>query len=127
MKRLRLVRESRRRALDRDRQRNGRVGDASRRLDETPRVRLFENLGRELGVQRMPGAVRDEMADDRMTDEREVADGVENLVADELVLEPQRVVEHSRFAENDGVLERAAERQTVLAEHLDVLEECERA
>src|SRR2546427_3092499 len=126
----RLVGEPRRRALDRHRQWNGRVvdaSDASRRLDETPGVRLFENLGCELGMQRMPGAVRDEMADDRMADEREVADGVENLVADELVLEPQRVVEPTRFAQHDGVLERAAERQTVLAQHLDVLEERERA
>src|SRR2546428_12801951 len=114
----RLVGEPRRRALDRHRQWNGRVvdasdaSDASRRLDETPGGRLFENLGCELGMQRMPGAVRDEMADDRMADEREVADGVENLVAGQIVLATRRVGVHTPFAAPDGVLHAAAQRPT---------------
>ena len=47
-------------------------------------------------------------------------------MADELVLEPQRVVEHAGFAEHDGVVERSAERQSALPEHLDFLQEAER-
>ena len=35
-----------------------------RRLDEPPRVRLFENLRSEFGMQRVSRAVREEMADD---------------------------------------------------------------
>ena len=61
-----------------------------------------------------------------MADEGQVADHVQNLVADELVLEPQRV-EHAGLAEHDRVLERAAERQAALAQHLDFLQEPERA
>ena len=61
-----------------------------------------------------------------MPDEREVADHVEDLVADELVLEPQRVVEETGLAEDDGVVERAAQRQPLLAELLDLLQEAER-
>ena len=68
-----------------------------------------------------------EVADHRVADEREVADRVEDLVADELVLEAQRVVEDAGLAEDDRVVERAAERQAVLPQHLDVLEEREGA
>ena len=77
-------------------------------------------------MQRVPGAMRDDVADDRMADERQVADDVENLVTDELVLEPQRV-QHAGVANDDGVLERAAQRQAVLAQHLHFLQEAERA
>src|SRR5262249_31619825 len=66
-----------------------------------------------------------EMADHRITDEGKIADGVEDLVADEFVFEPQRV-QHARFTEDDGVLERTTQRQTVLTQHLDVLQERER-
>src|SRR5262245_22966605 len=75
----------------------------------------------------MSGAMGYEVADDRVTDEREVADGIENLVAHELVLETQRVVQHAGLAEHDRVLQRAAQRQLVLTQHLDVLQECEGA
>ena len=61
-----------------------------------------------------------------MADQREIADHVENLVADELVLEAQRVVQHAGLAEDDGVVERAAQRQPALPQHLDFLEEPER-
>ena len=86
---------------------------------------FLENLGRKFGMKRVPGAMRHEMADDRVADEREVANRVEDLVADELVLEAQGVVENARLAEHDRVLEGAAEREPVLPQHLDVLEERE--
>src|SRR5262245_62725304 len=75
----------------------------------------------------MARAMRDEVADHRVADEREIADRVEDLVADEFVLEPERVVQHAGLAEHDGVFERTAERQAVLTQHLDVLEEREGA
>src|SRR5262249_42353344 len=72
------------------------------------------------------GAVRDQVADHRIADQREVPDGVEDLVAHELVLEPERVVQHARLAEDDRIVERAAEREPALTEHLDFLQEPER-
>ena len=39
-------------------------------------MRFFEDLRRELRVQRVPGTVRDEMADDRIAHEREIADRI---------------------------------------------------
>ncbi len=61
-----------------------------------------------------------------MADQRQVANHIQNLVADELVFEPQRV-EHAGLAEHDRVLERAAERQAALAQHFHFLQEPERA
>ena len=46
-------------------------------------------------------------------------------MADELVLEAQRIVQHAGFAKHDRVLERTPEGQAVLAQHLDVFEEGE--
>ena len=74
----------------------------------------------------MAAAMHDQVAQNRMADERQVANHVQNLVADELVLEPKRV-EHAGLAEHDGVLERAAERQAALPQHFDFLQEAERA
>jgi len=97
-----------------------------RRLDETPRVALTQNLCRERRVQRVPAAMHDEMSLNRMADEREVADDIQNLVTHELVFEPQRI-EHGGLAEDDGVFERAAQREPALTQHLDFLEESEGA
>ena len=94
-------------------------------FDQAPRVGFLEKLAGKRRVQRVAAAMRDEMADDRIPDERHVADDVENLVAHELVLEAQRV-ERAGLAEHDRVLERAAERQPVLPQHLDFLQEAER-
>src|SRR5262249_6914760 len=71
----------------------------------------------------MTGAVSDQMSDNWVSDQREVADGIKNLVANELVFERQRVIEHAGLAEDDGVIERATERQTVLPQHFDILQE----
>ena len=66
-----------------------------------------------------------DVADDGMTDEGQVADHVEDLVAHELVFEPERV-QHAGLTDDDGVVERSAEREPVLPQHLDFLEEAER-
>ena len=78
-------------------------------------------------MQRVTAAVGDDVADDRVADQGQVADRVEDLVADELVLEAERVVQHAGLADHDGVVERAAEREALLAQRLDFLEERERA
>ena len=50
------------------------VGPVGRAFDQPPAIRFLENLRGELGVERVTGAMGHEMADDRMTDERQVAD-----------------------------------------------------
>ena len=77
-------------------------------------------------MQRMTGAMRDDVPDDGMAHQGEVADDIENLVAHELVVEPKRV-EHVGVADDDGVFERAAERQAVLAQPFHFLQEAEGA
>ncbi len=61
-----------------------------------------------------------------MADQREIADDIQDLVPDEFVLEPERI-QDAGLAQHDGVFERAAERQSTLAQHLDFLQEAERA
>ena len=67
-----------------------------------------------------------DVADDRMADEGEIAHDVQDLVAHELVLEPQGV-QDARIADDDGVLERSAERQAALPQPLHFLQEAEGA
>ena len=74
----------------------------------------------------MTAPVCDQVADHRMPDQRQVANHVQDLVADELVLEPERVVQNPGFPEDDGVVERAAKGQAALPEHLDLFQEAER-
>ena len=71
--------------------------------------------------------MRDQMADDGVTHERHIADDVEDLVPHELVVEAQGIVEHARVADDDRVLERSSKGEPLLAHHLDLLEEAERA
>ena len=68
-----------------------------------------------------------EPAQDRVAEERQVADRVEDLVAHELVLEAQLVVEDAGLADHDRVLEAAAERQAALAQELHLAQEAEGA
>ena len=64
----------------------------------------------------------------RHTKKSQVADDVEDFVADEFVLKSeQRLVEHSVFAQEHRILERAAEREVGFAEHFDFLRETKRA
>ena len=46
----------------------------------------------------MPGTVGDDVTEQRDAEERQVADGVEHLVADELVLEAELVVEDAHVS-----------------------------
>ena len=51
------------------------------------------------------------------------ADDVQNLVSDELVLEPQGAVEHTGLAQHDGVVQRPAQGEPPSTQHLDLLQE----
>src|SRR5262245_46291862 len=111
----------------RSRHGHGRARGVGRRRDELPRLLLLEQLRRHGRVQRVPAAMRDGMRGDGVSEEREAADEIEDLVADELVFEAQRAVEDAGVANHDRVVERSAQRQTVLAQHLHFLQEGERA
>ena len=102
-------------------------GRIDRDFDQRPRVGFLQHHRGEFRVQRVPAAVRHEVTNQRMADERHVADHIQNLVPHELVIEAERVVEHAGVADDDGVLERAAEREAVLAHPLDFLQETEGA
>ena len=73
----------------------------------------------------MSGTVRGDLADDRTTDEGQVAEKVEDLVADELVAETEWTVDHALIVESDAVLDRAAPSQTGRAKLLDLAHEAE--
>ena len=97
-----------------------------RSLDQTPGLAIGEERAAELGVHGVTGTMRHDVSHDRVADQRQVADHIQNLVADELVLEAERV-EGAGVADDDRVLERAAERQSLLPQPLHFLQEAERA
>ena len=59
----------------------------------------------------MAGEVSGDLAADGITQEIQVADDVQDLVADELVAEAELRVEHATLADDDGILQRAPVRQ----------------
>src|SRR5687767_4482292 len=76
----------------------------------------------------MAAALGADEAEKRHPEEREVADDVEYLVADELVGAAQGLlVEHPVGREHDGVVERAAADEVGAPERLDLLGEAEGA
>src|SRR4029079_8057390 len=95
-------------------------------LDDLPRIHVFEDARGKRRVQGVAGTVRHEVADHRVAAERAIADRVEDLGADELVLEAEGVVQRAVLPDHDALVERAAEREAALAEHLDFLQEAER-
>ena len=87
-------------------------GHVRGRLDQAPRFLVAENLGRQLRMQGVARAMGDDMTDDRISDERQVTNDVQDLVTHELIFEAQGV-QHAGVADDDGVFERAAERQAL--------------
>ena len=61
----------------------------------------------QLEVQRVAGVAGDDVAEQRPSEQGQVADQVEDLVAHELVAK-RRVVQHAALADHDRVVERAA-------------------
>ena len=74
----------------------------------------------------MPGVPGDDVALHRAADQRQVPDDVEDLVAHELVLEPEGAVQDPLLAHHDGVVQGPAEREALLPEQLEVLQEAVR-
>src|SRR5688572_27027817 len=78
----------------------------------------------QLIVKRVAGFVRTEGSEQRPAEQVQVADGVEDLVADEFVTEAQPLaVQHAVIVHDDGVLQAAAQREADVAQILDVVHE----
>ena len=89
---------------------------------------LREQRARELVVERVARLVRGVLPDQRMAEQIQVADGVEHLVAHELVVVAQALaVQHAELVQHDGVLQAAAQAEAGGAHRLDVLHEAEGA
>ena len=73
-------------------------------------------------VEGVAGVARDDVTEDRPAQQREVADQVEDLVADELVAVAE-LVQDAALADDDRVVERAALGEAVLPEVPHVLQE----
>ena len=71
-------------------------------------------------MQRVAGSGRFQPTDEGVGEEREITDGVEDLVPHEFVGEPELVVEDAGLTNDHRVLEAAAEGEAALAQHLDV-------
>src|SRR5262245_54691843 len=80
--------------------------DAKRRRNELPRALMLEELRGHRRVQGVAAAMHDRVREDRIADECEVAHEIEDLVADELVLEAERAVQDAGVADDDRVVER---------------------
>src|SRR6267143_5374599 len=111
----------------------GGVGEALRRLGrrrgggQAERGAAVETEGaldghHQLEVQRVARVTRDDMARDAPAEQREVAEEVEYLVAHELVAVTE-AVQGAVLADDDRVVERAAERAPALAKEAEILEE----
>ena len=75
----------------------------------------------ELGVGSVAGAHGDDMAEQRASDQGEVADDIEDLVTDEFVRKTERLfAQHGVVADDNGIFEAAAADEAFLHERLDV-------
>ena len=79
-------------------------------------------------IERMAAAARAELPEDRRARKRQIANGVEHLVAHEFVAEAQALrIDDAGVRNGDRILERCAQRESRLPQPLDVGEEAESA
>ena len=76
-------------------------------------------------MQRVAGLVGFDVCHQGPSEKREITDRIEDLVAHELVLETQLVVQHAALSDHNGVVEAAAAGQAIAAQHLHLPEESE--
>ena len=94
-------------------------------VDVLPAFRVVEEVTHGLDVKGVAGLAGREMPADGDAEKEEVADEVEDLVADEFVREPERAVDELLVVQDERVREGAAEGQAAAMELGDVLEEAE--
>ena len=86
----------------------------------------FQQLRNETRVEGVSGTVRNQAAEDRLSNQGKIPKQVEHLMTDKFILEPQRrVVHHALFREYDRILERTAANQAAGLKHLHFVVEPE--
>src|SRR5512145_1341827 len=97
-------------------------------IDIAPRLTAVEQRAKRLIVVLMARAKRVDPPDDRRPGEIQIADAIENLMSNELVLVAQAFfVEDAVAAHHDGIVQRAAAREPGGAELLDLVQKPESA
>src|ERR1700722_16796973 len=87
-------------------------------------LRILQQSAQQRVVEPVPGFVTAEFADQAATEQIQIADRIEDLVLDELVLVTQPVlVEHADIVQHDRILERATQRQVVRTQRLQIAHE----
>ena len=88
---------------------------------------VFEQTRNEGGVHGVARAVRNDVAEDLLSEKGKVSDEVEDFVADKLVVETQRGIHDAVAGEHDGIVGRSAADKALLAEHVGFVNEAEGA
>src|SRR6478736_5784617 len=97
-------------------------------LNDAPSRRVGEQSLQNVGVELVTAPDRAERAEHRVTSQRKIADGVEHLMAHELLIVAKSLAVHDLvIADGDGVGQVGAERQTGLPQFLNIAHEAERA
>src|SRR5580698_6873335 len=86
---------------------------------------VAQDAGDDSGVQRVSSAVGFDVAEDTLAEQGQIADQVEDLVADELILEAQRRVVDALAGEYHAVLARSATDEAHVQHRVLLLEEAE--
>src|SRR5438309_5978413 len=88
--------------------------------------RGLDDLRDETRVERVTGAMRGDFTRDRSSDQREVAEEIEDLVADEFVAEAERPIDDRVVVEDDAVLHSSTARESGGAKLFDLAHKSER-
>src|SRR5215471_177035 len=106
------------------------TGQAAHDLDLRPhravpalRSQPRPHCGDELVIESMAAVVGSDVPDQRPPEQPQIADQVEHLVPDELILVAEAVVQHRALAHHHGVVEGAAASQAVFPHHRHVSQE----
>ena len=75
-------------------------------IQQHPAFRMIEDLFDQFGVQCMPRPISNQVPDKGETEKREVANQVQDFVANELVRKPEpRFIEDAVLGEDNGIVE----------------------
>ena len=97
-------------------------------VDDVPGGADAQELRHQAGVHDVAAAFGNDLAQNWHSQEREVADDVEDLVTHEFVAEAQACfIQHSFRREYDGVVERPATNQVCASQFVDLVGEAKRA
>ena len=76
----------------------------SRHFNELPRISIFENLFRKRRVQRVATPMGDKVSNHGVTHQSKITHNIQDLVANELILETQGIVQDTSVSKHNGVI-----------------------